>query len=318
MTVNDREEVIVHHNGEEYDVKSFLHFHPGGRNTVEHFKGKDITNQLLKYQHSPSAMYLLKEYKTKDSSHRGEDDLEKLVDWSKPMLAQVGKLGSQYEEWVKAPVDRRLRLFQSDFVESLTVTPWYLIPLVWIPFDMYLLYRGISNNHHYAEDPVFPAWAVFCFGFGITLWSFLEYTLHRWLFHAQPPTDSPRLITMHFLMHGLHHKVPFDERRLLIPPVPAAIVVAIFYIILRILFPLWMVDFVAAGTLAGYVVYDLIHFYLHFGSPPPDSYLYRMKRYHNQHHFTEHQNGFGISSSFWDGIFGTEIYLRKLNWSLRW
>lgn len=41
----------------------------------------------------------------------------------------------------------------------------------------------------------------------------------------------------------------------------------------------------------GYVIYDLMHFYLHYGSPEDGSYLYNMKRYHNQHHFTQHENG---------------------------
>jgi hypothetical protein len=38
-------------------------------------------------------------------------------------------------------------------------------------------------------------------------------------------------------------------------------------------------------------MYDLVHFYLHYGSPKDGSYLYYMKRYHNQHHFTYHETG---------------------------
>ena len=41
----------------------------------------------------------------------------------------------------------------------------------------------------------------------------------------------------------------------------------------------------------GYVVYDLLHFYLHHGSPKEGSHLYYMKRYHNQHHFTHYETG---------------------------
>jgi hypothetical protein len=41
----------------------------------------------------------------------------------------------------------------------------------------------------------------------------------------------------------------------------------------------------------GYVTYDLMHFYLHYGSPKDGSYLYYMKRYHNQHHFTHYESG---------------------------
>lgn len=68
----------------------------------------------------------------------------------------------------------------------------------------------------------------------------------------------------------------------------------------------------------GYVVYDLLHFYLHHGSPKEGSHFYYMKRYHNWHHFTHYDTGFGITSSFWDRIFGTEIVLRKLSRALKW
>ena len=42
------------------------------------------------------------------------------------------------------------------------------------------------------------------------------------------------------------------------------------------------------GGLCGYVVYDMIHYYLHYGSPRKDSYMYGLKAYHVKHHF-EHQ-----------------------------
>lgn len=58
------------------------------------------------------------------------------------MLWQVGSLGADYNRWVLSPVDRKLRLFQLDFMEFLTVTPWYLVPSVWIPMSLYLAYCG--------------------------------------------------------------------------------------------------------------------------------------------------------------------------------
>ncbi|XP_047120122.1 fatty acid 2-hydroxylase [Schistocerca piceifrons] len=306
---------VIKHKGEDYDIGKFLHFHPGGTNTVAPYRGKEISHKLDEIHHAPSAYYMMKDYKVK----KGEgDDLEKYVDWSKPMLAQVGKLGKHYDQWVQSPVDRELRLFESDFLEKLSVTYWYVIPLVWVPVTSLFILKGISHNNEFSADPTFPAWVIGSFLFGVGLWSLLEYTLHRWVFHMKPPADSPGLITFHFLIHGLHHKVPFDPGRLVFPPVPAAIITSIVYLIYIILFPASLADFICAGSIAGYISYDLIHYYLHHGSPNPDSYLYEMKRYHNQHHFTEHDNGFGISSKFWDYIFGTRILLRKLKWVLRW
>lgn len=35
----------------------------------------------------------------------------------------------------------------------------------------------------------------------------LEYVLHREIFHYKPPDNSKLFITLHFLLHGVHHKV---------------------------------------------------------------------------------------------------------------
>eukprot|EP00042_Codosiga_hollandica_P044709 m.445639 g.445639 ORF g.445639 m.445639 type:complete len:71 (-) comp56856_c0_seq3:154-366(-) len=49
-------------------------------------------------------------------------------------------------------------------------------------------------------------------------WTFVEYLLHRFLFHMPVNTDSALSITMHFFLHGQHHKFPMDPDRLVFPP----------------------------------------------------------------------------------------------------
>jgi len=34
-----------------------------------------------------------------------------------------------------------------------------------------------------------------------------------------------------------------------------------------------------------------------------------LKKYHLQHHFADYENGFGITSRFWDRMFGTELQM---------
>lgn len=58
------------------------------------------------------------------------------------MLSQVAELGSKYNKWVSSPVDRQLRLFENPFLENLTITPWYVVPIVWIPIIAILAYFG--------------------------------------------------------------------------------------------------------------------------------------------------------------------------------
>lgn len=54
--------------------------------------------------------------------------------------------------------------------------------------------------------------APFLFLFGVLLWTFEEYVIHRWLFHMKPPANFPSLIWVHFLLHGQHHKVWYDRQ----------------------------------------------------------------------------------------------------------
>ncbi|XP_050544092.1 fatty acid 2-hydroxylase [Daktulosphaira vitifoliae] len=325
---------VVKHEGKKYNIEHFLRFHPGGTNTLAALKNIDVTERLKVTNHSAAAFELLKDYRVDEQNERQQirenGDLESLVDWKKPMFWQVGSLGPKYKEWVLAPVDRRLRLFGSDFIESLTITSWYMVPSVWIPVMLCLIYIGYQRLKGYTQAnssiEQFSTYDYLSLGtcvvystvLGLLLWPLIEYTIHRWLFHLQPPDNSPLLITLHFGIHGLHHKVPFDDRRLLFPPVPAAVLISFAYGIYLMLFPHWMAPMVLAGMIAGYVTYDLIHFYLHYGCPREGTYLYTMKRYHNQHHFAHHESGFGISCQFWDHIFGTAIALKKLSRCLKW
>lgn len=64
------------------------------------------------------------------------------------MLSQVANLGTKYKEWVSSPVDRELRLFSNPVLENLTITPWYVVPLVWIPVIVYFIFTGVLK---YAE-----------------------------------------------------------------------------------------------------------------------------------------------------------------------
>lgn len=43
----------------------------------------------------------------------------------------------------------------------------------------------------------------------------LEYTMHRFLFHIDEHLpDHPAALTLHFLLHGIHHYIPVRPLRL--------------------------------------------------------------------------------------------------------
>lgn len=140
---------------------------------------------------------------------------------------------------------------------------------------------------------------------GTLAWTLLEYSLHRGVFHWVPDPRSPRQITLHFLMHGLHHKTPMDGDRLVFPPAAALLIVAVFYTLYAQLLPFNVFCCFCSGKLFGYVCYDLVHYYLHHGRPAPSSGMHFRKVYHHNHHFKDYDLGFGISTSLWDHVFDT-------------
>ena len=67
------------------------------------------------------------------------------IDPDKPLVAQVGFLGSRYMEWVHIPevTAEPLRFFGNPVMEALTRTKWWLVPLVWLPIAFWALLRGM-------------------------------------------------------------------------------------------------------------------------------------------------------------------------------
>ncbi|XP_067326977.1 fatty acid 2-hydroxylase [Anolis sagrei] len=256
--------------------------------------------------------------KMMDPRCKAVDEATDLVDWRKPLLWQVGHLGEKYDEWVHQPVNRPIRLFHSDFIESLSKTAWYMVCIVWIPLVLYLswaCYTSLAQGKTRLFATFTTAYSIpihkYCFPLlfvvGMGIWSFLEYFIHRFIFHMKPPASNYYLITFHFLLHGQHHKSPFDDSRLVFPPVPAFLVIAFFYVFAHIAFPEAFGVSLFTGGLFGYVAYDMMHYYLHYGSPKKGTYLYKLKSYHVKHHFEHQKAGFGITSTFWDRPFQTLI-----------
>uniref|UniRef100_A0A914MGW7 Fatty acid hydroxylase domain-containing protein n=1 Tax=Meloidogyne incognita TaxID=6306 RepID=A0A914MGW7_MELIC len=127
------------------------------------------------------------------------------------------------------------------------------------------------------------------FMFGILFWTLMEYSLHRFIFHWHPNPNSKQQLTLHFFI---------NKDRLVFPPAAALIIVGLFYNFYRFIASI-------SGKLTGYIIYDLIHYYLHHGTPEANSKWHKRKIYHHNHHFKDSQSGFGISTTLWDYVFGT-------------
>lgn len=232
------------------------------------------------------------------------------------ILWQVGSLGSEYSDWVHSPSSRSYRLFDWDFFEFFSKTAWWAIPLVWVPviFACGVLALGgveCTLAHVRGEDTttvcpaegLLPKTLLGAAIIGLLNWSFMEYILHRFVFHFDPK-DSALLITIHFFLHGQHHKYPMDKGRLVFPPAAGLAIFGILFKIFDIFSPHHFTLGMMVGFVTGYIAYDLTHYYLHHGQPK-GTYLYTLKKYHADHHYRDCKTGYGISTVLWDIPFGT-------------
>lgn len=114
-------------------------------------------------------------------------------------------------------------------------------------------------------------------------------------------------ITLHFVLHGVHHYLPMDKYRLVMPPALFLILVGPFWKLAHTIFYFnWhMGTAVFCGGIFGYVMYDLTHYFLHHKNLP--LYYKGLKKYHLAHHFQDYELGFGVTSAFWDRIFNTQL-----------
>ncbi len=143
---------------------------------------------------------------------------------------------------------------------------------------------------------------------GYLAWTLTEYWMHRVVFHFEP--EHPIGQRLHWLIHGVHHEHPNDPRRLVMPPsasVPLAVLFGAAFL-LSAGTPRFFGLF--AGFIAGYLVYDELHYVLHHTRPRGRLGRW-LRELHMRHHFQDDTSGFGISAPYWDRVFGTSPRSRE-------
>jgi dihydroceramide fatty acyl 2-hydroxylase len=196
-----------------------------------------------------------------------------------------------------------IRLFRSDFLEFFThVTPVAIV-IVWLPVAGLFMARAYVD----AQGPDATRFLPFGFLLGLFLWTFAEYTLHRFLFHYEPKTPAQE--RMFFLFHGVHHAQPQVKTRLVMPfplSIPMAFIIygILHGVVAGVLGAVRWVDPIMSGFLIGYLAYDLTHYATHHW-PMRSGIAKFLKRHHMAHHYKSPDSRFGVSSPIWDFVFGT-------------
>ena len=326
---------IIYRN-EVFDAGEYLdrQGHPGGDAVLREYYGRDVTVKMHQLKHSKSAYKILNNYKVGEiltkveysidknaqGGHRQleghslvpEELAEKVLrrfDYSKPMVPQIMDETLTLEEYIaflEMPTiyedpTKQARIFKSDFMELFTNTPWYAIPLFYGPLIIIFTAFNIRNTPNFC-----PYKAIGIVLLGILDWTFFEYLMHRFLFHSEEKLPANRFVfVFHFLFHGIHHAFPQDPGRLVFPILPGVIILSSKLYSYHLLFPSHVANFVFTGLVIGYIIYDMIHYFVHHASSL--GFLENRKIYHQKHHHKNPNKGFGVSSPLWDLVFGTYL-----------
>ena len=159
-----------------------------------------------------------------------------------------------------------------------------------------LLFAYLGVRH-----PVWWPSAVISFLAGVILFTLVEYSIHRWLLH------NPRSAFYH--LHAVHHTDP-DKYSAFLFPASLAILVPVWFLLM------WMhyaaAAFFLCGFSGGYFYFGMLHHVEHSTRINQIPFRWLQKRWaaHSVHHRID-QSNFGVMTSFWDYVFGTQQRQQK-------
>jgi sterol desaturase/sphingolipid hydroxylase (fatty acid hydroxylase superfamily) len=164
-----------------------------------------------------------------------------------------------------------------------------------VVFPLVLL--GLAMLAHWFGAEIHPWGAAFALLCGIFFWTFLEYAIHRFILHSGLMFSGD---------HDAHHASP---KAMIATPTWLTMLIMVFgiYIPAILLLGSGIGLVFGFGVTFGYLVYSFAHYSLHQWNVRDAGFFYRWKRLHALHHFVAPQGNFGVTSSFWDHVFGTVV-----------
>lgn len=199
--------------------------------------------------------------------------------------------------------------FNQPYLEMFTRTAWYVVPLFWGPVVMLHMAAAIEDFSGSNQAAIGCASLVVL---GLFAWTILEYVFHRFLFHMEKALPSHQYAyAVHFLLHGVHHFLPMDRMRLVMPPILFAFLSAGPYALFRALLGQKYLNPLYSGVVTAYIGYDLCHYFFHHGVSR-FSVVNMMKSYHMAHHYKDYNKGYGVTSMLWDLVFHTTFDYSKV------
>jgi cyclopropane-fatty-acyl-phospholipid synthase len=130
---------------------------------------------------------------------------------------------------------------------------------------------------------------------GLASWTAVEYLIHRFVLHGLAPFKH---------WHEEHHQRP---AALICAPtvLSASLIFVLVFLPVLGLGGVWNACALTLGMLTGYLLYAITHHATHHWQAE-SAWLKRRKRWHALHHHDAARlGGFGVTSGFWDHVFGS-------------
>ena len=187
------------------------------------------------------------------------------------------------------------RLFHNPILERLTRSH------ISVPVSLFVTY-AVTLLYWSAAHTLLPYWTtVGLFFLGWLVYSWVEYQVHRRIFHIATTTEFRK--KFQYTMHGVHHNHPKDKDRLAMPPVLSVTLATALLVVFKTLLGDYAFGF-TAGFLVGYASYLLVHYLVHIHRPPKNFFRVLWIN-HSIHHYRDGEIIFGVSSPLWDYVYGT-------------
>ena len=129
---------------------------------------------------------------------------------------------------------------------------------------------------------------------GSVCWTLLEYLLHRFFLHGIPPLRRS---------HLRHHAAP--QALIGAPAWLSPLLAIILFVATELMADATLAAGVTAGVILGYLIYVCVHYATHHLPNLRWAWMRKLRRSHALHHRSETACNFGVSTGFWDVVFGT-------------
>jgi sterol desaturase/sphingolipid hydroxylase (fatty acid hydroxylase superfamily) len=175
----------------------------------------------------------------------------------------------------------------------------------WRQFAPLYFYSGVSLclGLLVASEGFSIATVLFLLAAGLLSWGFIEYGLHRFIFHYHARSSFGRNLV--YQAHLSHHENPKARDRIFASLLLSTPIATAYWLFAWATTRSWAAaSWLFIGMAAGYFCYEWLHFQAHHGRSRLRLLRY-LRKYHLSHHYKTPELRFGVTSPLFDFVFGT-------------